>query len=139
MGVLDREAAEPAKRARHFEMGDHDHHAEKQCDRIEIDGAKGFLEAERPERDHRCAAKKGDPGPVESQARNAARCDPDVSQRKDRERGHGGWGHSPGAPAATASSRARAIACSSLVSGIRAKKTKKASAAAAARKRNDAE
>ena len=53
-------------------MRDYDHHAKQKRDRIEINGAKGFLEAQGTNRDHRGAAEKGNPRAVEPQTGNAA-------------------------------------------------------------------
>ena len=139
MGVLDCKTAKCAKGARHLEMGDHDHHAEEQRDGVEIDGAERLFEAEGPQRDHRRPAEKGDSHPVETEPGDAAGGHPDIRQQEDHKGGDAGLGHSPRAPATAASWRARAIACSSRVSGIKAKNTTNATAEAAARKRNETE
>ena len=111
----------------------------EQRDGVEIDGPEGFLEAQGPERDHRRAAEEGDPRAVEPQARNAACRDPDIGQDEDDERGGAFAGHSPAAPSIARGALARSVACSSRVSGMNAKKTRKAMAAAAPRARNETE
>ena len=67
-------------------MRDHDHHAQQKRDRVEIDGAKGFLEAQGTDRNHRRATEEGDPRAVEPQAGNAADGDTNIGQDEDGER-----------------------------------------------------
>ena len=137
MGVVDGEPAQRSERAGHFEMRDHDHHAEQKSDGVEIDRAKGVLEAQGPQRNHRRAAEEGDPSAVEPQARNAACRDANVGQDKDDERGEAVGSHSPGAPSIANGSLTLALACASRVSGMKPKKTRKAMAAAAPRARKE--
>ena len=118
-------------------MRDHDHHAEQKRDRVEIDGAEGVLEAQRPERDHRRAAEKGDARAVETQARNAAYRDADIGQDQDGERYSAFGRQELAAPSSAGVSRSWAIASSLRVSGMKQKKTRKAIAAAAPRARNE--
>ena len=59
-------------------MRDNDHHAQQKRDRVEIDGAKSFLEAQGAKRDHRRAAEKGDARAVETQTGNSAHRDANV-------------------------------------------------------------
>ena len=66
MGIFDGEATQRSKRAGDLEVRNHDHHAEKKRDRVEIDGAKGFLEAQGTDRDHRRATEEGDPRAIEA-------------------------------------------------------------------------
>ena len=139
MRVLDGETAERPKGARHFEMGDHDHHAEEERDRVDVDGVKRLLEAKGAEGDHRRPAEEGDAGPVEAQARNAARRDAQIGQDEDGQRGEGGRSHSPGAPSDTTFAGTDARASPLRVSGMNKRKTRQATPAAAARKRNEAE
>ena len=138
MRMFDGEPAERPESAGHLEMRDHDHHAEQERDRIEIDGAKGFLEAQGTDRDHRRAAKKGDAGAVEPQAGNAANGDANIGQDEDDERRDAFECHSPPAAPSIASVRGFCLmASSSRVSGMKPKKTRKATAAAAPKARNE--
>ena len=117
-------------------MRDHDHHAEQKRDRVEVDGAKSFLEAQGTDRDHRRAAKKGDARAVEPQAWNAAHGDADIGQREDDERGYAFESHSPAAaPSASGSgSWARVLVACFRHEG---KEDENATAAAAPRARNE--
>ena len=95
----------PTEGARDLEVRNHDHHAEQQRDRVEVDGAEGFLQAQRAERDHRRPAQKGDAGPVEAQTGNAASRDAYIGQNEDRESGTAARGHSPIAASNAGASR----------------------------------
>ena len=97
MDVLDCERAERPEGARHLEMRDHDHHAEEERDRVDVDGVERLLEAHGSERDHRRPAEKGDSRPVEAQAGHAAGGDADISEDEDRESRKAARGHSPAA------------------------------------------
>ncbi len=91
--------APSARKAPETSRCDHDHHAEEQRDRIEVDRADSVVEAERPERDHRRPAEEGDAGAVEPQPGDAADRKAAVGQRENGERGDAGRIHAPGAPA----------------------------------------
>ncbi len=52
-------------------MRDDDHHADEQADRVPVDGAKGVVETDGADDDHRRAAEKGDAGAIEAQAGDA--------------------------------------------------------------------
>src|ERR1700722_10226313 len=119
-------------------MRDYDHHAKQKRDRIEIDGAKGFLEAQGTNRDHRGSAEKGDPRTIETRHGNAADRNANIGQDEDDERRDAFECHSP----AAAPSIARGwgfclMASSSRVSGMKPKKTKNATAAATPKARNE--
>ena len=130
--MRDRETAERPEGPRDLEMRNHDHHAEQKRDRVEINGLKSFLETQRAKRDHRGAAEEGDARTIEPQARNAADGDADIGQRQDDERDHAFEVHSPAAAPSIARGRSSWLAaCSSRVSGMKAKKTRNATAAAA--------
>ena len=135
MGIFDGERAERPECAGNLQMRDHDHHAEQKRDGVEIDGVKGFLEAQGTDRDHRRAAEEGDARAVEPQARNPAHRHADIGQHEDDER-YGAFGsHDLAAPSSASGSRSCAIASSLRVSGMKPKKTRKAMAAAAPRAR----
>ena len=68
MSIFDCERAERSECARNLEMRNHDHHAEQKRDGVEIDSAKGFFEAQRPERDHCRAAEESNARAIETQA-----------------------------------------------------------------------
>jgi hypothetical protein len=72
MGVGQRPAAHQSKEAREPQVCHYDHHAQQQRHGIEIDGAIGLLRGERTDRQHQGDPAERDPGPVESQARDAA-------------------------------------------------------------------
>jgi hypothetical protein len=91
-------------------MRDHDHHAEEERDGVEIDGVESLFETQRPERDHRRAAEECDPRPIEPQARDAARRDPDIGEDEDDEGGEALGGHSPAAPSSANGSPRRSRA-----------------------------
>ena len=93
MGVLDRQRAERAKGARDLEMGDDDHHAQKQRDRVPVDGVKCVVEAHAAEGDHRRAAKKRDAGAIEAQAGYAPNRHAAVNQDEDDQGGEAFGGH----------------------------------------------
>ena len=119
-------------------MRNYDHHAKQKRDRIEIDGAKGFLEAQGTNRDHRGAAEKGDPRAVEPQAGNAADGHANIGQDEDDERRDAFKCHSPAAAPSIASGWDSCLmASSSRVSGMKPKKTRNATAAAALNARNE--
>ncbi len=138
-GVVDRKRAERPECARNLEVRDHDHHAEEERDGVEIDRPEGVLEAQRPKRDHRRAAEERDPRAIEPEAGNAARRDPDIGQDEDEKRRQTFACHSPAAPSTASGAPPCSVARSSRVSGMNAKKTRKAAAAAAPRARNEAE
>ena len=77
-------------------MGDDDHHADEQRDRVPVDGAKGVVEAHPAEDDHRRAAEKGDAGAIEAQAGNAADRHPAIDEDED-DQGDGALGGHDGA------------------------------------------
>jgi len=52
--------------AREPEIGHHDHHAQEQRDRVEIDGPIGLLERERPDATMR-PPRPRDAGPVDAE------------------------------------------------------------------------
>ena len=93
MGVLDRQGAERAKGARDLEMGDDDHHAQEQRDRVPVDRVKRVVEAHPADSDHRRAAEKGDAGAIEAQARNAAHRHPAVDEDEDDQGDEAFGGH----------------------------------------------
>ena len=138
-GVVDGDPAKRSERAGDLEMRDHDHHAEEKRDGVEIDRAESVLEAQRAKRDHRRAAEEGDPSAIKTQTRNPPDRDAHIGQDEDDERRHAlAFGsHARGAPSTASASASRAVAHSSRVSGMRAKKTMNAMAAAAPRARND--
>ena len=135
--MLDDQRAERPEGAGNLEMRDHDHHAQEKRDGVEVDGAEGFLEAQRPKRDHRRAAEEGDSRPVETKAGNAARRDPGIGEDENDEGGGAVGSHSPSAPSIASGSLSRATACSSRVSGMNPKNTRNATAAAAPSARNE--
>jgi hypothetical protein len=92
--MIDGVSAKRPERAGHFQMRNHDHHAQQEGDRVEVDCAKGFLEAQGTDRNHCRAAEKGDAGAVETQAGNAANGDAQIGQDEDDERGEVFGSHS---------------------------------------------
>ena len=91
-----------AEEAGEVEIGDHDHHAEKQHDRLHVDSLEGFLRSEDTEGDHQRRAEQGRPRSVEQIARQFADRDDDVGCCEDQNR----WDHAefcsalvPAAPA----------------------------------------
>ena len=93
VGVLDRQRAEGAKGARDLEVGDDDHHAEQQRDRVPVDGVERLVEADAAEGDHRRAAEEGDAGAVEPEAGNAPDRHAAIDEDEDDRRGEAGDGH----------------------------------------------
>jgi hypothetical protein len=71
------------------QIGDDDHHAEQQCNGIEVDGAIGLLEAERAARHHQTGAHQCRPGAVEPEPRQAADGDDHIGGGEDEEGEHG--------------------------------------------------
>ena len=86
MRIFDGERAKRPECAGHLEMRNHDHHAEQKRDRVEVDCAESFLEAQGPDRDHRRAAEESDARAVETQAWNPAYRDADIGQDQNDER-----------------------------------------------------
>lgn len=65
----DPRARQPEE-ARQTKVGNHDHHAEKQRQGVEIDGLVGVVERERAAGDHQGGTHQGDTGAIERQAGN---------------------------------------------------------------------
>ena len=101
--MIDGQSAKRPESPGNLEMRDHDHHAEKERDRVEVDGAKGFLETQGTDGDHRRAAKECDTGAVETQAGNPANGDANIGQRQDRKRRQAFGCHCPAAAPSIAS------------------------------------
>ena len=138
MRILDGERTQRPEGARNLEMRDHDHHAQQKRDRVEIDGAESLLEAQGTDCDHRRAAEEGDASAIETQPWNAANGDANIGQREDDERGCAFGGHSrAAAPSIACGWGSCLMASSSRVSGMKPKKTRNATAAAAPKARNE--
>lgn len=64
-------------------MCDDDHHAKKECERVEVDRPIGFLWRDCANRHHQRRTGERDAGAIEPQARNPPERDAAVSQQKD--------------------------------------------------------
>src|SRR5262245_13851271 len=98
MGIFDGERAKRPECAGHLQVRNHDHHAEKKRDRVEVDCAESLLEAKGPDGDHRRAAQESDARAVETQARNPAYRHADIGQNENDERYVAFWSQELEAP-----------------------------------------
>ncbi len=76
---------EPEK-ARKTQIADHDHHAEQQGDRVEVDRPQRPVERQRAEAHHQARAEERRPGPVQVKSRQFPEGDDDIGRGKDQDR-----------------------------------------------------
>ena len=84
MGMLAHPGGGELEEPRQAQMGDDDHHAQQQGQRVEVDGLIGLLEGERAARHHQAGAEKGGAGAVEPQPRRAPERDHHISGEEDQ-------------------------------------------------------
>jgi hypothetical protein len=61
----------------------HDHHAEKKCQRVEIDRAVGLFRRDGADGHHQCRAGERDASAIEPKTRNAPERDAGISEEKN--------------------------------------------------------
>ena len=83
-------AVDQPKKARQPEVGDDDHHAEQEGDRVEVDGLVSVAERNGAASDHQGRAEERCPGPVELKAGQLANRDHDVGGSED-DNGGNAW------------------------------------------------
>ena len=76
--------------ARHPEIDRDDHHAEKQQERVHVDGGEGLVERQHAEDDHQHRAHERACRPVDMHARDLAQADEDIGDDENDERGDHG-------------------------------------------------
>ena len=86
-GESEDAALHDLEEARQLEVAEHDHHAEQEEDRVEVDRALRLVESDDAERDHRHGPQQRPGGPAEVEPRNPLDPDDEVRHQEDQERG----------------------------------------------------
>ena len=84
--VRDDPIGEDAKKPRQSHIGDDNHQAEQQSDRVDVDRPVDVVEGKEPDRRHQARAEERRAGPIEMEAGQLADRHNQIGHGKDRDR-----------------------------------------------------